>query len=360
MTRKRASLILASTLLAAGVAASEPPAWPKDAAESFVAGCKQSMGNAARFFPHACECSLERVQRLVHIQELEAANEDPRLTQTLQKVVGDCLDADPAGYDEMLRVEEHTRCIAAGESPTGCACMTRHLKTRWPRPSLYMASVDPSTRKAEHRKWAEECRGEAERARKVGKSHVTTGEPPAALTAFLAGTRAKFDSAGHPKAQGIHLTLEYPARWVAAEGERPHVVQKMTGQDDSGLPVIAMLVIQDVLPGLELVADDLYSDESLKDIGESQGGTLIASGRTKLEGEPAAWMIVAAKLERAGITVETRAMTFIVIRDNSMIQLQCMVGGPPSARRLVSQRFDANVPLFRLIANSLVLQDKWK
>src|SRR6058998_2268041 len=45
-----------------------------------------------------------------------------------------------------------------------------------------------------------------------------------AVKEFLDGT-TKFSTAGHPKAKGLVMTIEYPSIWAAKESDYPNIVQ---------------------------------------------------------------------------------------------------------------------------------------
>src|SRR5262249_54078167 len=45
---------------------------------------------------------------------------------------------------------------------------------------------------------------------------------------FSAGKFLRYSTKGHPKAGPVDLAIKYPLGWKRDEGEKPHVVQKMT------------------------------------------------------------------------------------------------------------------------------------
>jgi hypothetical protein len=193
----------------------------------------------------------------------------------------------------------------------------------------------------------------------VAISSVVWGGGLADLKAFTQGQKSKYDSLGHPKAKGIRVTVEYPSSWQAEEGQRPNVVQKFIGKDDSGNSVQAMLLIMDVPFLGRLTKDEMLKEESLRNLVKEMGGTFQKSGTTKIESEPAAWVIFTQDIERVGMTVRTKNLMYLLMYKGKWIQLGCAIGGllnDPTTEA----RFNEYLPVFQLIGNSVILPDKWK
>lgn len=172
---------------------------------------------------------------------------------------------------------------------------------------------------------------------------------------FSQNQRKKFDAKNHPKAKKINLTIEYPASWVAKEGERPNIVQKFSKKDQSNKFIEVSLMIFDVPNETPL------NDISCKDILNEMYKTLkhIKSEKTKLENEEAAWGIFVQENERAGIKIKAKQVIFLVLYKDKLIQISGAVAGE-AKDQTIEKEFELYLPLFIRIANSLVLQDKWK
>lgn len=92
-----------------------------------------------------------------------------------------------------------------------------------------------------------------------------------------------------------------------------------------------------------------------------QGATFIQAKPTEIEGLPAGILEYSMRQERAGVTINSQFISYIFIYGTTMVQLQCMVGtGQISSSAALARRMDEFKPLFLLMANSIVLQDRWK
>lgn len=49
------------------------------------------------------------------------------------------------------------------------------------------------------------------------------------IWSYINGDRTKYFTKDHPNAKGININVEYPSSWTPAEGERPNIVQKFSG-----------------------------------------------------------------------------------------------------------------------------------
>jgi hypothetical protein len=192
---------------------------------------------------------------------------------------------------------------------------------------------------------------------------VASAVTPAAKE-FTSGSRTKFSTAGHPKSKGINMVMSYPNSWLAQEGERPNIVQKFFSEGGRGLE--GALIITKNLP---LPSGTVISEIELKEFFTPvvmktmvpPGAKFIQAKPTKIEGIPAGILEYSMRQERAGLTIDGQFISYIFIYGTTMVQLQCMVStGKPTTPSVLAQKMDDFKPLFFLMANSIVLQDRWK
>ena len=178
---------------------------------------------------------------------------------------------------------------------------------------------------------------------------------------FLDGWKRTFESKGHPKAKGANFSFAYPSSWVAAEGDRPNILQKFRS-GGYGLQM-ATIVTKD-LPieiGTELSEQEqleMFSPELLRE-WVPPNTTLIDVQTTRIDGNPAGILEYMMTAERAGMTyvIHTWAISFLC--DNTLVQIQFSVGRLPGSETDMARRMEASKPLFKLMASSVVLPDKW-
>ncbi len=181
---------------------------------------------------------------------------------------------------------------------------------------------------------------------------------------FTSGNRTKFSTVGHPKSKVINMTLSYPNSWLAQEGERPNIVQKFFSEGGRGLE--GALIIAKSLP---LPPGTVISENELKEFftpAEMKtmvppGAKFINAKPTKIEAIPAGILEYSMRQERAGLTFDIQFISYIFIYGTTMVQLQCMVStGQATSPTVLARKMEDFKPLFFLIANSIVLNNKWK
>lgn len=187
---------------------------------------------------------------------------------------------------------------------------------------------------------------------------VVAAQSPA--TEFLDRKVSTFSTKGHPKAKGVVLTIKYPRSWEAQEGERPNVVQKFVSESGKGLETI--MIIAKTLPS-EIDSDselkDLLSEHYLKD-SLPENATFIRASSTKIENEPAAIMEYSMRGKRAEIEITLHVISLTFFQGRTMVVVQCGVSEPSSKESELPTRLDTFRPLFQLVMNSIILDDKWK
>lgn len=181
---------------------------------------------------------------------------------------------------------------------------------------------------------------------------------------FLSGKRITFTSAGHPKSKGVEVNFEYPASWGGEEGKRPHVVYQVTSQRGRGLE-FCNLVINDLPfpPDFKVTDRDIaefFDPAGLKDLAPN-GARFITGSRTTIDGQPAAMIRFTQAVDRAGLTLKMSWVSFSIYYDKKLLLFGCAVGrGGDTSDQDLDRRFKDYLPLFQLMANSFVIQSKWK
>jgi hypothetical protein len=183
------------------------------------------------------------------------------------------------------------------------------------------------------------------------------------LQAFLNGKKTKYLTEGHPKAKGINISIEYPSSWQRSEGEGPNIVQTFTS-DASNNFTQCLILIKDIPSFMKFfssedTSDEMFNQETLKEI-VPEGADFIKGERTDYNGQPGAWMTYITRTEHAGMRAEIYTLQHMFMYSGKLIMLQCSIGGLAGSAKAVEQEFARYLPLFQLIGNSVVIQDKWK
>lgn len=184
------------------------------------------------------------------------------------------------------------------------------------------------------------------------------------IQAFLNGPKTKYSTEGHPKAKGINISIEYPSHWQRSETDRPNIVQEFISETPDGQFLMqCMLMIKDQPSFIKFfssedISDVMFNEDVLKEI-VPEGATFIKGDRTKYDGEPGAWLIYMIQSERAGLRAESYILQHMFFYSRKLIGLQCGVTGLPGSAARVEQEFISYLPLFQLLGNSIIIQDKW-
>lgn len=181
---------------------------------------------------------------------------------------------------------------------------------------------------------------------------------------FTSGNRTKFSTAGHPKSKGINMVLSYPNSWLAQEGERPNIVQKFFSEGGHGLEGAIIITKNLALPPGTVISEnelmEFFTPAEMKTM-VPPGAKFIQAKPTKIENIPAGILEYSMRQERAGLTIDSQFISYIFIYGTTMVQLQCVVStGQATSPAVLAKKMDDFKPLFFLMANSIVLQDKWK
>lgn len=170
------------------------------------------------------------------------------------------------------------------------------------------------------------------------------------------GQTADYASKGDPKAAGLEVTMKVPRSWTALPGERPHVLVKFINPH---APANCNLLVR-ALPAAATAAD-LADIQSSKEIGTTlpDGATLRSFQKTKIDSRPAIEFVYSMPFENAGQSGVLQAVTYRVLYSKFVIQLGCTVGAFGKGSELDAQ-FGAYFPLFRRIANTMIIQNQWQ
>lgn len=180
---------------------------------------------------------------------------------------------------------------------------------------------------------------------------------------FARGYKRVFRTAGHPKAKGMDFQISYPASWRPSEGERPNVIQKFVSENGRGSEM-ALIMVKDLPmpPGYKMTQADLrdiFSEKELRGMVPA-GARLISAKPIVLDGQQGGMVMFEQTLQRLDLTMTVRGIHFVTVRSGKMVSIQCMANVRPGAGDDAQARFGRFETVFRLIGNSLILNDRYK
>lgn len=189
-----------------------------------------------------------------------------------------------------------------------------------------------------------------------------------AIAEFRNGQTKRFSTAGHPKAKGTSFSMKYPNSWTAKEGDRPNIIQKFQSDGGHGREIVLFLAKTFPLSSNFKPSDDdlkkLFAPANLKEIIESdqQGTIVLGSQITQIDGRPASMVDTLSKLESVGLTLHFRSIETVFFDGDKMVQVKFAVndGIGSDTPELLEDRMTEFRPVFLLMANSIVVDGRWK
>ena len=180
---------------------------------------------------------------------------------------------------------------------------------------------------------------------------------------FTLGYNRVFRTKNHPKAKDVDFQIRYPISWRSEEGERPNIIQKFTSENGRGLEGFSLMVMDIPLPPdytiTEQDLDDFFVESELKGM-VPEGGKFISAKPIVLDKHKGAMIIFDYTGQRVDITITARNLWFITIYETKMIQIFCAVSALPDEESELKERFNRFEPLFKMIANSFIIQGQYK
>lgn len=180
---------------------------------------------------------------------------------------------------------------------------------------------------------------------------------------FALGYNRVFRTKNHPKAKDVDFQIRYPISWRPEEGERPNIIQKFTSENGRGLEGFNLLVMDIPIPLdytlTEKDIDDFFVESELKGI-VPEGGKFISAKPIVLDRHKGAMIVYESTVQQLDIIITTRILWFITMYDGKIISISCSVLALPGEESKLQERFNRFEPLFKMIANTFIIQEQYK
>jgi hypothetical protein len=193
---------------------------------------------------------------------------------------------------------------------------------------------------------------------------LATALPVSAQTKFLGGEGSRtLDTSEHPKAKGLKMRIDFPASWSIAEAKRPNSVAIAISEDGNGLQNCVVGVnTTDQLgwpPGQAKseTKASFAAPARLRAMAEEHDRDYLGGGPAAIENLPSRWFASVARVSRDGSNTVFPQVTYQLLFKNWLISVVC--GSGATGREAALASFQRHEVLFRLIANSIVLPQRW-
>lgn len=169
------------------------------------------------------------------------------------------------------------------------------------------------------------------------------------------GFRQRYETDGMGKSQGIKVNIQLPRSWLGKDGERPHIVQKWTSENGTGIEMI-LLDIRDgegYNPTKKYLEDFVRSGDVKNTVPD--GSSYIASGNFTLEKQNGYWVQMSTSHERIGVKMYQKALMYQFFFRGKSIGIMCQSTGFENEKSKINDSFKLIQPLCQQVLNSIVL-----
>ncbi len=178
-----------------------------------------------------------------------------------------------------------------------------------------------------------------------------------AVAEFKRGAVQRFSTLGHPKANGITLTLQAPRSWTLSDDQSARIVHKFT-QPSTGDGALLTFTPLTQLAGTRPTEQEILSLVSPESVIKvlPAGTTVISSQRTTIAGRPGCLLEHGRKVEAGGLTVHVRMVDYVFLCDTTLVHfLGSVASTTPAEAATLPQRVAAMKPLYQLMADSITI-----
>lgn len=180
---------------------------------------------------------------------------------------------------------------------------------------------------------------------------------------FRSGFTSIFKTKGHPKSKNTDWQLRVPISWKAEEAERPNIIQKFTSDYGSGHQAI-MLMVKDLDIPKEYKAtkeelNNLFTEKEMKVIMVPDGAKFISFSKMTIDRNIGGMIEFEQIVERLDFKLKVRMVIFMFIRGNKMYSFQGNIS-TSNINTDLSVDMKKYLPLYKLVANSIVVNEQYK
>ena len=179
---------------------------------------------------------------------------------------------------------------------------------------------------------------------------------------LISGFTTTFKTKGHLKSKKTDWQIKVPKSWKAEEADRPNIIQKFTSDYGSGNQSIMLMVKEiPITKGHKITKkeiNDLFTEKEMKS-SIPDDGKFISFTKMTLDNNPGGMIELEQIMERLNFKIKIRMVQFMFIRENKMYILQGTVDSEKTETDL-SLEMKKYLPLYKLIANTIVVNDQYK
>lgn len=177
---------------------------------------------------------------------------------------------------------------------------------------------------------------------------------------FLRGFTTEFKTKGHPKSKGTDWQIKVPKSWRAEEAERPNIIQKFLADQEGTTQSIMLMVLpfSEGRPPTKAELLELFTDKGIRSILPKEA-QFISFTKMTLNTNSGGMLVYEHTASRMDFSIKLRVAQFMFVKDEKIYVLQGTVGSHNNEADL-SIEMQKYLPLFKLVANSIVVNNQYR
>ncbi|MCC5921556.1 MAG: hypothetical protein LAT68_14125 [Cyclobacteriaceae bacterium] len=174
---------------------------------------------------------------------------------------------------------------------------------------------------------------------------------------FFGGFTYSFSTKGHPKSKNSDIKFKIPKSWKAQEAERPNIIQKFTNDYGQGIQSIMIMVVD---LGYKLEPYEIKKFFSKTEIMEMipTSGKFISHTDMTFDGFLGCLLVFEQTQKRLDLEINTKSAQFMFIYGDKAVYLTCSVNIVDRSKKNIDG-MEKYLPLFKAVANSIVVMDRY-
>ena len=179
---------------------------------------------------------------------------------------------------------------------------------------------------------------------------------------LLTGFTYTFRTKGHLKSKNTDWQIRVPKSWRAKEAERPNIIQTFVNDYGDGINNIMLMVMDiPVAKGAKFSNKDkneLFSNNGIK-IMVPRDARFVSFSKMNIENNIGGMLEIEQTSTRLDSKIKLRMVQFMFIRGLKIY----MLSGSVSTSNIdddLAVEMEKYLPLYRLVANSIVLNDQYR
>lgn len=176
---------------------------------------------------------------------------------------------------------------------------------------------------------------------------------------FKEGSYKTFSCDNSTKFEDFKFSFNYPSSWLSKDPARPNIACKISKDEAGSIQIMVIVKKLDEIPDKEylkyLESKDAVMSGLKNDYPNARN--IVIEENHKIDGQNATFAKSTIDVKRLQYNIEATSFSYYIIYKDYKILFSI---GCTSFDGKSEDIYQANLPLFKLIANSFIICSKWK